>query len=55
MTSDSQEPDYTLCCGGTEDDQHMVEMEFKSDAATAHWECPECGSRSWVAEQQVQL
>jgi len=47
------DPDYTLCCGGTDDDAHMVEMEFNPDAATPHWVCPECGSKSWVAEEQI--
>jgi hypothetical protein len=48
-----ERPNYTLACGGTEDDPHMVEMEFNPDAATPHWVCPECGSTSWVHEQQV--
>jgi len=49
----NHDPDYTLCCGGTDDDAHMVEMEFNPDAATPHWVCPECGSKSWVAEEQM--
>lgn len=48
----NKDPDYTLCCGGTDDDKHMVKMEFEPDAATPHWVCPECGSKSWVQEQQ---
>jgi len=52
----NHDPDYTLCCGGTDDDPHMVEMEFNADAATPHWACPECGSQSWVkGEQMVDL
>lgn len=51
----SENPDYTLYCGGREDDEHMVNMEFNSDAATPHWVCPKCGSRSWVHEEQVVL
>lgn len=47
------DPDYTLCCGGREGDEHMHDMEFNPDAATPHWVCPECGSRSWVAEEQM--
>jgi len=51
-----QEPDYTMACGGDDEDSHMVEMEFEPDAATPHWVCPECGSRSWVREvQELQL
>lgn len=49
----TEHPDYTLCCGGSEGDEHMVEMEFNPDAETSHWVCPECGSRSWVSEEQV--
>lgn len=52
-TEETTAPDYTLCCGGSDGDEHMVEMEFEPDAATPHWVCPECGSRSWVAEEQV--
>jgi len=52
----NHDPDYTLCCGGTDDDPHMVEMEFNPDAATPHWVCPECGSQSWVkGEQMIEL
>lgn len=55
-TQRGEQPDYTLACGGTEEDPHMVEMEFNSDAATPNWVCPECGSRSWVREvQEVRL
>lgn len=49
----NRDPDYTLCCGGNDDDEHMVDMEFNPDAETPHWVCPECGSRSWVHGEQV--
>ncbi len=49
----NRDPDYTLRCGGTDDDRHMVKMEFGPDAATPHWECPECGSESWIQGEQM--
>jgi predicted RNA-binding Zn-ribbon protein involved in translation (DUF1610 family) len=49
----NRDPNYTLACGGTEEDNHMVKMEFEPDAATPHWVCPECGHKSWVQEQQM--
>lgn len=41
----------TLCCGGTEDNPHMVPMQFVDAAATPHGVCPECGNRTFLEDQ----
>lgn len=44
-----------FACGGTEDDPHMVPMEFVEDAATPYAECthPDCTNRAFLHNQRT--
>jgi len=48
---ESNKREQRLGCGGTQSNPHQIPMEYVSDAATPHWECPECGARAWVMKQ----